>query len=677
MASRSPDLSQVQEQFRLLVEEVEEYAIFMLDPDGYVTSWNEGAKKIKGYSEGEILGSHFSVFYPDKDVESGKPQRALEVVADTGEWVDEGWRVRKDGERFWARVTITALRDENGRLRGYGKVTRDMTERRQRELELQQQKKRAEEAEQRARRENTLLRLMQTVAETANDADTLEEAIQEGLDAVCAHTGWPVGHAYRRTEDDRFVPTELWSLADAEKFAPFCRATSALSVTGGEGLPGRAAVAGGPVWSDDVTSDEMVLRSEAAAELGITVGYAVPVRLDDATVAVLEFFSADADVPDEPLMEAMEAVGVQLSRVAERQRARATLQASEERYRSLKENAVDGIIISDREGRIVDWNPGATDIFGYERDDILGRSVEMLMPDRHSEAHRKGMERLRSGARGRMLGRTMELEGVRKGGDEFPLELSLSSWTAGGERYFAAIVRDVTKRQRLEEELVRIQDEEQQRLGEELHDGVGSLLTAASITVSGLAEDRRQGEPVEPDDLDKATDYIKRAGEEVRALSHGLSPVGLERGLVPALDDLVSQAEVRGGLSGALHVDDAIPSLSEETARHLYRIAQEAIGNAIKHADPDQITVRLAREESSIVLAIEDDGQGYSATADESTGLGMRTMRHRASLIGGTLTVEDTTPHGTLVQCRVSTPVGEGGPGSDDYRRSASGSSTD
>jgi PAS domain S-box-containing protein len=652
MATRSPDLSQIQEQFRLLVGEVEEYAIFMLDPEGHVTSWNDGAEKIKGYTEGEILGTHFSVFYPEEDRKGGKPQRALDVVAQTGEWVDEGWRIRKDGSRFWARVTITALRDEEGRLRGYGKVTRDMTERRQRELELERQKSRAEEAEERARRENALLRLMQAVAETANDADTLDDAMTEVLEEVCAHTGWAIGHAYRRTGDDTFTPTSAWHLADEDRFAPFCEATNTMVVSEGEGLPGRAAVSDTPVWSAGVQRDDTMLRSQVASELGIQWGCAVPIRLDGTTVSVLEFFSEEAEPYDEQLMQAMQSVGVQLARVAERQQARETLQASEERYRSLTENAVDGIVISDQEGRIVDWNSGAKDIFGYDRAEILGRAVEVLMPGRHTEAHRRGMERLREGGRGRMLGKTLELEGLRKDGEEFPLELSLSSWTAGGERYFAAIIRDITQRRQLEKEIIRVQDEEQERLGRELHDGVGSLLTAASIVVSGLSEDRKDGERIDPADLDKATDYIKRAGEEVRALSHGLSPVGLERGLAPSLDDLAAQAEVRGDLTCTLSVDDDIPELVEDTARHLYRIAQEAVGNAIKHGHPDRIDVRLTNEDG-LVLVVEDDGRGYSNTDGDGTGLGMRTMRHRTSLIGGTLTVEAGAAGGTVVRCRL------------------------
>jgi PAS domain S-box-containing protein len=117
--------------FRVLVESVKDYAIFLLDPDGRVATWNEGAEKIKGYKADEIIGLHFSQFYPREARESKWPDRELEIAAKEGRFVDEGLRVRKDGSTFWASVVITALREPNGELRGFSKVTRDLTERRE------------------------------------------------------------------------------------------------------------------------------------------------------------------------------------------------------------------------------------------------------------------------------------------------------------------------------------------------------------------------------------------------------------------------------------------------------------------------------------------------------------------------------------------------------------------
>jgi len=139
-------LRQSEECIRLLVENMVDYAIFMLDTDGRVTSWNAGAERIKGYRAEEILGKHFSEFYPLADREAGKPQSDLKVAAEVGHVLDEGWRVRKDGSKFWASVLTTALRDDQGTLHGYAKLTRDMTQYKMAQEALVQAKEVAEQS---------------------------------------------------------------------------------------------------------------------------------------------------------------------------------------------------------------------------------------------------------------------------------------------------------------------------------------------------------------------------------------------------------------------------------------------------------------------------------------------------------------------------------------------------
>jgi len=158
------ELRRSEERFRLLVEGVADYAIFMLDPNGNIVTWNVGAERIKGYSADEIIGQHFSKFYPDEVRESGWPEHELLEATAKGSFVDEGWRVRKDGSQFWANVTITALRDDTGRLLGFAKLTRDLTE-----------KKRAEAAELASKQRDEILEAERSARMAAQHAVRIKD----------------------------------------------------------------------------------------------------------------------------------------------------------------------------------------------------------------------------------------------------------------------------------------------------------------------------------------------------------------------------------------------------------------------------------------------------------------------------------------------------------------------
>src|SRR3984885_5049741 len=136
------EMRRSEERFRLLVESVRDYAIFMLDPGGHILTWNAGAERFKGYKADEIIGQHFSRFYPPEALARGLPQHELRMASETGSFEDEGWRVRKDGSLFWANVVITAMRNPDGQLIGFAKVTRDLTQRRAQEEDLRRSEER-------------------------------------------------------------------------------------------------------------------------------------------------------------------------------------------------------------------------------------------------------------------------------------------------------------------------------------------------------------------------------------------------------------------------------------------------------------------------------------------------------------------------------------------------------
>jgi PAS domain S-box-containing protein len=163
-------LLEAERRFRILIQGVTDYAIYMLDPEGRVTNWNSGAEKIKGYSPEEIMGQHFSRFYTPEEIAAGVPKRALETARKTGRYEAEGWRVRKDGSRFWASVVIDAIHDEDGKLIGFAKVTRDMTEK-------QEAQKRLDESREQLFRAQKMEALGQLTGGLAHDFNNLLTAI--------------------------------------------------------------------------------------------------------------------------------------------------------------------------------------------------------------------------------------------------------------------------------------------------------------------------------------------------------------------------------------------------------------------------------------------------------------------------------------------------------------------
>lgn len=214
------------------------------------------------------------------------------------------------------------------------------------------------------------------------------------------------------------------------------------------------------VWHGWWTADALGLlnfpRTRAAEDVGVKAGFGFPVLVGKEVVAVLEFFAADAAEPDEALLEVMAHIGTQLGQVVERIRVQEALRASELKFRSVVESANDGIILAHGAGTIIAWNKSARAIFGYDEEAVLGQPLTLLMSERYRDEHRQGLERFRATAQPRVIGRTVELHGRRKNGSEFPLELSLSAWNAGERTFYGGIIRDITERKRVEEEIRRL-----------------------------------------------------------------------------------------------------------------------------------------------------------------------------------------------------------------------------
>jgi len=225
----------------------------------------------------------------------------------------------------------------------------------------------------------------------------------------------------------------------------------------------------------------------------------------------------------------------------------------------------------------------------------------------------------------------------------------------------------LTERQRLEREVARVGDEERHRIGRDLHDGLGSQLTGLALLCRGLVRRVSKGQSIQEDEIERVAQVVEESVEQTRRLAHDLSPLDLaEQDLPGVLDKLAARTKATTTIACRLTVRGpvrtCIAHLDADAVIHLYRIAQEAIHNAIRHARPTLIALTLAAQNDRLVLTIDDDGCGLSdlpeAEARRSNGLGLRTMRYRAGLIGGTLTIESDAGTGTRVRCEV--PIGRG-----------------
>jgi PAS domain S-box-containing protein len=339
-------------------------------------------------------------------------------------------------------------------------------------------------AEQALQQQSTFVRMLQRAVIAANEALTIEDAMQTCLAQVCAHTRWPVGHAYFAPRDatGQLVPSSIWALQNSERFEAFRQVTERTPLAPGVGLPGRVFASGKPAWIMDVTKDSNFPRAKQAQDIGVRAGFGFPVLVGKEVVAVLEFFTPEAAAPDEALLEVMGHIGTQLGRVVERTRAEEALRASERRFRSIVESAGDGIILADGAGNIIAWNKSAQAIFGYGEEAVRDRPLTLLMPERYRDAHRMGLEQFRLTGKPRVIGRTVELHGMRQDGSEFPLELSLSSWQAGESTFYSGIIRDITDRKRTEEEICRLNETLTQRVNE--LDASNKELEAFSYSIS-------------------------------------------------------------------------------------------------------------------------------------------------------------------------------------------------
>jgi two-component system, LuxR family, sensor kinase FixL len=334
--------------------------------------------------------------------------------------------------------------------------------------------------------------------------------------------------------------------------------------------------------------------------------------------------------------------------------AQAAVKDREERLRAILETAVEGIITIDERGIIESVNAAAERIFGYSASEIIGKNVSILMPSPHRQAHDGYLDNYHRTGHAKIIGIGREVAGLRKDGSTFPMDLSVSEVKLAARRMFTGFIRDITERKQLEKEILEISDREQRRIGQDLHDGLCQHLAGIELMSQVLAQKLEPKSKIHAQQVNEIASHVRDAISHTRSLARGLSPVTIEsEGLVSALNELAANTEKIFHVTCKIDFDEPVAIHDHAAATHLFRIAQEAVSNAIKHGKASRVVVSLHKAGARIILKVSDNGSGFRKEPANSKGMGLRIMQSRASMIGGTMAIEPNDSGGIDVTCAV------------------------
>jgi PAS domain S-box-containing protein len=417
-------LQQSEEKYRTLLDGVQDYAIFMLDPRGQVISWSAGAELIKGYTAEEIIGHNFSRFFIREDVRRGRPEEVLRLAATNGRHEEYGMRVRKNGSEFLASATYIALRDAAGNLRGFSEICRDLSEHKESEARYR----------------------------------GLMEAAPDGMVVV--------------NQDGEIV------LLNA-------RAESQFGYRRDELLGQKVTNIIPKGFAERLIADGTRTAAEALAQQ-IGTGIELYGRRKDGTEFPIEIMLSPLESTEGILVTAA------IRDITVRKDAEKHLAQMEGRYRGLMEAAPDGMVVVNQAGEIVILNARAESQFGYRRDELLGQNVKNIIPKGLTERLIADGTRTAAEALAQQIGTGIELNGLRKDGSEFPIDIMLSPLESPEGILVTAAIRDITVRKDAEKHLAQM-EERYRGLMEAAPDGMVVVNQSGEIVLLNVQAEKQFG----------------------------------------------------------------------------------------------------------------------------------------------------------------------------------------
>jgi PAS domain S-box-containing protein len=597
---------------------------------------------------------------PDEELANAATQQVLEEGLDRCQ-VEARWVRGLSRELVWASWDLSLVRDRRGRPELAIAMVRDLTE---------------------IKRSDHERRFFEFLFKLIGEADSSHQVLAAAVQTICHFTRCAMGQVWLPA-GGVLVCSPSW-YCSGYGFEKLHAASEAVDYELGEGLPGLAWAKGQPMALDDIRDSGRFDRALPAQRAGVREAMAVPVTGAGGVVAVLELFVTHERAGEPGRLERIARVAEQLGPLVERRRAEEALAASQERFQAVTEAAVDAIVSADSLGRVLTWNGGAERLFGWTAEEMVGRPLTAVIPERFRQLHEDGIARVRRSGSSRLAGRVVELAGLRRDGAEFPIELSVGTWNGPEGMAFSGVLRDVTERKRAEADLAAA-SRELERANAELETLVYSAshdLKSPMVSLLGYLEYLRLdfGEALGREGnryLDRMADstmYMQQLIHDLIDLSRvgrsGVEPIEVDLGrLVRAI------AEDAGAANPGVELRvGRLPQVTGDPVgfRQLFTNLLE---NAVRHGGrPDLVVVVDGRDRpgGAVELSVRDNGLGIPAEHRErvfgvferlegpstgaGTGMGLAICRKIVEVLGGSIAI--TGDRGTDVRVLLPAAVG-------------------